>query len=711
MFNAVASESGGEWYLGVYCRKCQAPIPVFQDPGRGTAIAAGSGKLTVACPRCGKKAQYAAREVITFLVYADRPGPSDRAPVNDDHPIDRDTPGSDSKMSEPETVLDLAPYEIPDLEPEPDVALDQDSAPEPETAEEPPVDEATVVSTASTGEAPVSGGDSAPVSAEAPVLELGPFEITDLEPEPVAEPEPEVVETESVPEQLPAAEIRADILAEMAEPPKNQEPGPDDTPVSEIAVGGDHPVEGGMPVAEAEPVPPESVEREPIHQPDLDAALELEAFFDASPVREAAPTTEAEADAVEIAEPAEIAEPEASDTLASDVSASEPVLELVPPESSGPEPVHQPDLDAAFELEAFFDASPVREAAPTTEGQADTSRIVEPAEIVEPQASDTLAPDVSAPGPALELVPHERTEPVVAPESERAPDVDGEPVRELGRDDAALELEAFFDASPVPTPSPETTQPTGNDTLREEPVTEVSETPADDRPVELIAPSEPALELVPHDEPEPEPVVALEPKRIPEGDGELARQPELDELEAFFDASPVPTPAVETRADGPETARSTADDTPVSEAPAFEEPAPEIVPIVAPVEAAPAPSPPAAAAPPATPKPIAVVYRERWAEPANRPRVIAELRPLLHGLKARAEAERHDVLVRVTDLFVDYLVEVAPERQSGVAIEQYIHAVFALSTRGRQRGTDRMGEEMAATLRALNRHAGLYMHR
>ncbi|HTP83452.1 MAG TPA: hypothetical protein VMQ11_10925, partial [Alphaproteobacteria bacterium] len=89
MFNAAASESTGEWYLGVYCRKCQAPIPVFQDPGRGTAITAGSGKLTVACPRCGKKAHYAAREVISFLVYADRAAAADRAPVNDDQPISR----------------------------------------------------------------------------------------------------------------------------------------------------------------------------------------------------------------------------------------------------------------------------------------------------------------------------------------------------------------------------------------------------------------------------------------------------------------------------------------------------------------------------------------------------------------------------------------------------------------------------------------------
>ena len=707
MFNAAASESAGEWYLGVYCRKCQAPIPVFQDPGRGTAIAAGSGKLTVACPRCGKKAQYAAREVITFLVYAERTASADRAPVNDDHPIDRDTPASDPKMPEPETVLDLAPYEIPDLEPEPDLELDQDSAPQPETAVELTADEA-----ASSGETPVSGGDSAPVSAdEPPVLELGPFEIADLEPEPEAEP---VADMESLPEPLPTAEIQADTLTEMAEPAKIPEPMPDVTPVSgaplsEVAVGDDHPIESGMPVAEAKPVqelvPPERVEPEPVHQPDLDAALELEAFFDASPVRETAPTTEAQADAPEGAEP------EASDAPALDIPASEPapepMLERLPHEGAEPaaapelerapdvgdEPVHRPDRDAARELEAFFDASPVREAAPTAEAQAHAP------EIAEPEASDALALDVAALEP--EPAPHESTEPAAVPEAERAPVIDGEPVRPLQLDDAALELEAFFDASPVPTP----TQRTGDDApVSEEPATsvsEVSETPPDGHPVEPVAPSEPAMDLVPHDGPEP-------------ADAAL-------ELEAFFDASPISEPvhAVDSRAGVAKTAQPTADDMPASKAPVLEGPAPDIEPVVAPAETAPRepppqpppPPPPTAAAPPATPKPIAVIYRERWAEPANRPRVIAELRPLLHGLKARAEAERYDVLVRVTDLFMDYLVEVAPERQSGVAIEQYIHAVFALSTRGRRRGTDRVGEEMAATLRALNRHAGLYMHR
>ncbi|HTY68494.1 MAG TPA: hypothetical protein VMH36_17705 [Alphaproteobacteria bacterium] len=582
MFNAAASESNGEWYLGVYCRKCQAPIPVFQDPGRGTAITAGSGKLTVACPRCGKKAHYAAREVITFLVYADRPATADRAPVNDDQPID-----SGTRMADSEPVLDLAPYEIPDAEPEDEFVPDAISEAEP---------------------APELG-QGRPRGPEI-VLELAPYEISEGEeaaapaPEPVAEAaadQPELREETTVGE-LPAPDADPEVERDVPEVVAEQSPQPEPTPIAAPSV-------------------------EPAGQPDRDGALELEAFFDTSPLAE--PGLAEVAPEAPASEGAATEEPPGHDmplaALVPEAAEATPVPVAEPVASSDPGPVPSSQVDAALDLEAFFEASPLPEAAP-----------------------------VEAP----------------APEPEPAASSDREPVPP-SQIDAGLDLEAFFEATPLPEAAP-------------------VEAPA----------------------PEPEPAPAIELEAAPETDVEPIRQPTPEpalELEAFFEASPPaePAPLAEAQTEVPAASEAFAREALISSGPTFEISAAETPPAIpAAVEMVPAEPPP-----PAAPKPIAVIYRERWADAAARPQIIKELRPLIQGLKARAEAQRHDVLVRVTDLFMDYLVEVAPERQSGVAIEQYIHAVFALSTRGRLRGTDRIGEEMAATLRALNRHAGLYTHR
>ena len=582
MFNAAASESNGEWYLGVYCRKCQAPIPVFQDPGRGTAITAGSGKLTVACPRCGKKAHYAAREVITFLVYADRPATADRAPVNDDQPID-----SGTRMADSEPVLDLAPYEIPDAEPEDEFVPDAISEAEP---------------------APELG-QGRPRGPEI-VLELAPYEISEGEeaaapaPEPVAEAaadQPELREETTVGE-LPAPDADPAVERDVPEVVAEQSPQPEPTPIAAPSV-------------------------EPAGQPDRDGALELEAFFDTSPLAE--PGLAEVAPEAPASEGAATEEPPGHDmplaALVPEAAEATPVPVAEPVASSDPGPVPSSQVDAALDLEAFFEASPLPEAAP-----------------------------VDAP----------------APEPQPAASSDREPVPP-SQIDAGLDLEAFFEATPLPEAAP-------------------VEAPA----------------------PEPEPAPAIELEAAPETDVEPIRQPTPEpalELEAFFEASPPaePAPLAEAQTEVPAASEAFAREALISSGPTFEISAAETPPAIpAAVEMVPAEPPP-----PAAPKPIAVIYRERWADAAARPQIIKELRPLIQGLKARAEAQRHDVLVRVTDLFMDYLVEVAPERQSGVAIEQYIHAVFALSTRGRLRGTDRIGEEMAATLRALNRHAGLYTHR
>ena len=484
MFNAVRNESGGEWYLGVYCRKCRAPIPVFHDPGRGAVVAGGTGKLTVACPRCGKKAHYASFEMTAFLVPADRTAAADRAAVNDDHPVDRETPSSETGKaeidaedeSEFEPVLDLAPYEIPDIEPESTLELEEEDV----------------------------------------ALELEEEAAPESEPEPVVDSRPAV-------EPAPAIEIDASV---------------------------------------AENTGPE------IRTPEITEPQIAEPGRDAAPALELAPPEPPEPAPALVAEPA----PEAS-----------PVVDEAPSRA--------PELDLALELEAFFESH--------------------------------LAPEhVAEPPPAVDA-------PAPVPETTAPP-----------ADDS---LKAFFESLPVEEPAPTA------------------------------------------DAPAPTPETAA-----PQAD---------DSLEAFFESRSIAAPA------------PTADESPVGNAPvhgavAAGASAPVAPEVPAPVAAVPPPpEPPAAAAP----KPISQIYRERWAEPALRPRVVVELRPILRSLKGRAEAERDDIVMRVADLCLDYLDAVTPQHQSAAAIEQYINAVFTLAGRTRSPGTDRIGEEIAASLRALNRRAGLYI--
>lgn len=73
MADSTLNVIAGEWYLGVYCKKCKAAIPVFHDPGRGEATAAGRGKLAVTCPHCGKQRRYGTQAVVSFFISDDDP--------------------------------------------------------------------------------------------------------------------------------------------------------------------------------------------------------------------------------------------------------------------------------------------------------------------------------------------------------------------------------------------------------------------------------------------------------------------------------------------------------------------------------------------------------------------------------------------------------------------------------------------------------------
>lgn len=611
MSNTAIIESAGEWYLGVYCRRCRAPIPVFHDPEH-RAVAGGTGKLTVACPRCRKKSQYAADEMMSFLVYADRVLTAERAAVNDDQPLSGDATGAASDTDGTDDVLELGPElavgdddDEPGDEPETDAALEDDLA------------------------------DSLEDGAEA-VLELGPELAVDDDDEPidgeatddaeaasVLEPEPDAaLEDDSE----PALELESDsALEEEPEPILELDP--------DLILDDEDDTEEALAVA-----PDALIEN------DEEAALEL-AFENAEPESDMAP----------------VADPEPAPAQDRDAA---PPVELDPE----PEPEPEPDIglttEAAVALEAgpVADAGPVLERAPATEEPFAALAVTE-------APSETPSEAAVDPAPVAESPVAEQS---VAEASVRASLADdflldwaavGEPAAA-----AATPAEPHV-AEAAPPPVPVAQAP-------------VRASPVDDFLLDWAAVGEP-------------PSAAAAPA-----------------------VAEVPTPAVAPVAFEPSSPEP-AIPAPVALEPVVPEPvAPEPVipqPIVPePVAVAPAPKPPTPkphAATPSAPKPIAQVYRERWGDPANRPRVITELRPLIRGLKARAEASDYDVLVRVTDLFLDYLAHVAPERQSGAAIEQYIHAVFALSARGRARGTDRIGEEMAATLRALNRHAGLYIGR
>src|SRR5215475_9503202 len=67
MLGGASIDRASDWYLGVYCRRCDSPIPVFRDLG-GEAVIMGRGKLTVCCAACGKKARYEAKSVVSFLI-------------------------------------------------------------------------------------------------------------------------------------------------------------------------------------------------------------------------------------------------------------------------------------------------------------------------------------------------------------------------------------------------------------------------------------------------------------------------------------------------------------------------------------------------------------------------------------------------------------------------------------------------------------------
>jgi phage FluMu protein Com len=86
MLDRAVSTSSGEWYLGVHCRKCKTLIPVFRDLGGGAATAGGRGKLTVACPACGKRRRYRASAVMSFLIGGE-PAPQRRDLLSDLRPM------------------------------------------------------------------------------------------------------------------------------------------------------------------------------------------------------------------------------------------------------------------------------------------------------------------------------------------------------------------------------------------------------------------------------------------------------------------------------------------------------------------------------------------------------------------------------------------------------------------------------------------------
>lgn len=591
MSNAASNELAGEWYLGVYCRKCQAPVPVFRDPGRGVAVTAGTGKLTVACPRCGKKAHYAAREVISFLVYAEPAPAGERAPVNDDQPIENH-------------LVHAAPpadHAIP---------LTPDAPP----AEAPPVLEL--------------GPELAVEDAAEPVLDLKADPTAEVAPEPVLDLVDEVLELE--PEAEVEKPLADDDTSPMVEDQPDAEPAPE-LPPGDMAVT-------EVPVAESAIIGPRAVET-------------------SAGAIAAAETAIGEPGAGETSsEPAVLHEPASRETDVGDTPILEaPAGDAPADEGLAGEPVVEPEPDPAVDVDAAPDLQPadeIREPEPEPDGEAISAVEIAPAIDDQPAAAEM--PELR-PGDA----------PVLAP-----------PVGEISVSDQPAGDAPIADTL------------VGEWALIEAPVVEAAAAEAEAAPVEapaLAADIEP-----PAAEPSAgEPVASEMPVTEAPAGEEFAREALVVEAAAAAAGdAPAVEPSPHTAADAEAPPQPPADEAPAVAAPR-------------PVEVA--------APPPAAPKPVARVYRERWAEPARRPQVIAELRPILRALHARAEATRYDVLARVAELFLDYLDQVPLQQQSATAVEQYINAVFALAARGPAGSSDAVGEAMAASLRALNRRAGLYI--
>jgi len=62
------SKVDDRWYLGVRCRKCEAPILFALDHSEGEAQPAPAGRLLLTCSRteCGHKADYSKAKVSRF---------------------------------------------------------------------------------------------------------------------------------------------------------------------------------------------------------------------------------------------------------------------------------------------------------------------------------------------------------------------------------------------------------------------------------------------------------------------------------------------------------------------------------------------------------------------------------------------------------------------------------------------------------------------
>lgn len=57
----------GEFYLGFYCKTCNAPILLFHDPNRGKTTLSGEGKMKTTCHSCNSENLYGTAEVQSFL--------------------------------------------------------------------------------------------------------------------------------------------------------------------------------------------------------------------------------------------------------------------------------------------------------------------------------------------------------------------------------------------------------------------------------------------------------------------------------------------------------------------------------------------------------------------------------------------------------------------------------------------------------------------
>jgi hypothetical protein len=100
---------------------------------------------------------------------------------------------------------------------------------------------------------------------------------------------------------------------------------------------------------------------------------------------------------------------------------------------------------------------------------------------------------------------------------------------------------------------------------------------------------------------------------------------------------------------------------------------------------------------------LRTIFSDTWPHADKRAKAIEDFRKVTTEMSRRAQPIGHQLLAQVADLFLEFLRDVAPERQTAVAIDNYLNALQVIwKQKLRSSGGD-IGVQMTADLTKLNR--------